>query len=245
MSTGLIADESSTVLVDWSIKWGERKIGFHQKNVNLALTEFGDKLFPKESDSSNTRVLVPLCGKSVDMAFLAQVASEVVGVEGIRVALEEFAKEQPQLNVKPTGTHGAFERFEGDRISLLKGDFFALDEASAKGKFGAIYDRGSIVAINPSLRQAYVDVISKVIAPGGRILLELLERAGSPEAVKTGPPFTFPDTDGRALFETQDWVESMTLLKRSDMMEVRPGTKERYPDLDHLYINLYLIQAKK
>eukprot|EP00934_Nitzschia_sp_Nitz4_P006099 Nitzschia sp. Nitz4//scaffold10_size219509//26303//28553//NITZ4_001400-RA/size219509-processed-gene-0.114-mRNA-1//-1//CDS//3329532836//6089//frame0 len=238
MSTDQIADESSAILVDWSAKWSERKIGFHMNDVNPILTEFGDKLFPKEGDTcSNTRVFVPLCGKTVDMAYLTQVASEVVGVEGIRVALEEFAEEQPQLNVKPTGVHGAFERFEGDKISLLKGDFFVLDDTSTNGKFGAIYDRASIVAINPSLRQAYVDVIGRLIAPGGRVLLALLERVGTPEGIKMGPPFSFSDAEGRSLFESQDWVESMTLLKRSDEMADKPGYKERYPELDHLMEN--------
>lgn len=40
------------------------------------------------------RVLVPLCGKSVDMVFLSQKGYRVLGVEGVRQAVEEFAKDR-------------------------------------------------------------------------------------------------------------------------------------------------------
>ena len=91
------------------------------------------------------------------MAFLANhdSVSEVVGIDGVMKALEEFSKEQPSLEIKKVedSSGGPVERLAGNGISLLRGDFFDLDEQATSGKFDSIFDRASIVAINPELRE--------------------------------------------------------------------------------------------
>jgi thiopurine S-methyltransferase len=172
-------------------------------------------------------------------------SAEVVGVEGIQTALEDFAKEQPELKVENKGCQDGFERFEGNKISLLRGDYFDLDSTKTNGTFGAIYDRASMVAIQPDLRKSYVDVLGKLIAPQGKILLLALDRRStSEEARKKGPPFSIPEETVRELYEGLDWVESVTLLEQSDQLEKKPEDRERYPDLDQLLELVYMIQAK-
>ncbi len=211
----------------------------------LPSTDTDDEEEKKKTTCSNRRVFVPLCGKTVDMPFLVQIADEVVGVEGIRLALEQFAEEHPDLKVVAQGTvHGGFERFQGEKITLLRGDYFDLNDIQAGGKFGAIYDRASMVAIEPELRQKYVDVLEKLVAPGGKILLVVLERQGEEEAMKKGPPYSIPDSTVRELFEGQDWVETITLLEESDQLERNPEDRKRYEGLDKLLEKVYLIQAK-
>ena len=181
----------------------------------------------------------------MDVAFLATVADEVVGVEGIRQALVEFAEEQADLNVVSKGMEeGGFEKFQGEKITLLRGDFFSLDDKTTGGVFGAIYDRASMVAIEPDLRKQYVEILGKLIAPGGRILLVVLERRGEEEAVKKGPPFSISDATARELFEGQEWVESMTFVQETDQLELIPEDRKRFPGLDKLLEVVYLIQAK-
>lgn len=198
-----------------------------------------------QSTCSNTRVFVPLCGKTVDMAYLVTMSAEVVGVEGIRAALEQFANEQPDLKVEDKGCQDKFDRFEGNKISLLRGDYYDLDSTKTNGKFGAIYDRASMVAIQPDLRKSYVEVLGKLIAPRGKILLIALERKSkSEEAIKKGPPFSIPEDTVRDIYEGLDWVESVDLLEQSDQLEKKPEDKERYPDLDQLLEVVYMIRAK-
>lgn len=244
-------------------QWREKRIGFHLTEVNPTIVKYAERfLLPSSSRDgpsetcSNARVLVPLCGKTVDMAYLATAtsASEVVGVEGIRLALEEFAEEHPALRVvvEAAGTAamtaddagGAFERFEGERITLLRGDYFELNAQEAGGKFGLIYDRASLVAIEPGLRTAYVDVQGELLEPGGRILLVVLERRGPEEAMKEGPPYSVPESAVRALYEGKDWVQSVEWLEQSDQLETKPEDKARYPDLDQLLETVYLIETK-
>ncbi|CAE7194474.1 tpm [Symbiodinium sp. CCMP2456] len=57
-------------------------------------------MFPDETKASPLRkVLVPLCGKSVDMPYLCELGFGVVGVEGIPRAILEF-KAEHQIRVK-------------------------------------------------------------------------------------------------------------------------------------------------
>ena len=93
------------------------------------------------------RVLVPLCGKTVDLTYLAKHNSveEVVGAEGITKAILEYIDENPDVGMSKNAIDiGAFEKYKGDNIVLLKGNFFHLSESYTGGKFDIIWDRGKI-----------------------------------------------------------------------------------------------------
>ncbi|KAG7352901.1 thiopurine S-methyltransferase [Nitzschia inconspicua] len=267
----VVADEASEKLTPWANRWTNNHIGFHLNDVNPVIKKYGPRYLTTSSDEGSTtstavkddevcdapdhdknkrikrakRVFVPLCGKTVDLAYLTDLADEVVGVEGIRMALEQFAEEQAQLNVSlETTTKDGFEKFQGDKITLLKGDYFELDATKTDGVFDFIFDRASMVAIDPKLRESYVEVLGSLLAPGGTILLVVLERQGSDEAMKQGPPFTIPEVTVRELYEPKEWVESITFLEKTDQLEEKPEDKERYPDLDHLYELVFEIKRK-
>ena len=200
-------------------------IAFHIQTVNGSLLKHGGATILPSFDGDETcsnpvRVFVPLCGKTVDMAYFAdhKSVSDVVGVEGIRQALEEYAEEHPDLQIGPAEPLlDSFERFVGKKTLLLKGDFFGLDADSTGGQFDSIWDRGSLVAIDPSLRESYLNVIKKLLKPGGSILLVTLERrTGSEEGLSLGPPFSLSEQAVRGLYESQDWVDSVSLLEEID-----------------------------
>ena len=79
----------------WQSRWQEGRIGFHQSQVNPLLLKHFDTLnLPKGS-----RILVPLSGKSVDMAWLAHQGYDVVGIELVESSVQEFFVEQ---DITPT-----------------------------------------------------------------------------------------------------------------------------------------------
>jgi thiopurine S-methyltransferase len=160
------------------------------------------------------------------MAHVAHFESvkEVVGVDGIRKALDEFSAEHPALEIRPMGSDGIYDRFSGKKVTLLKGDFFELDETTTGGRFDVIFDRASMVAIEPSLREQYVKTMSKLIAPGGKLLLVVIERRSGTEEDLTGPPFSIPETEVRRLYEGQQWVGSVTLLQDNGEQEQNKGS---------------------
>eukprot|EP00980_Cylindrotheca_fusiformis_P014945 scaffold4095_cov117-Cylindrotheca_fusiformis.AAC.2 len=243
-------NEQSENLKPWLERVSAHPLAFcHLFQRRTSLTHPPDSLslccFFWDHDSSAARVFVPLCGKTVDMAYLTSVAGEVVGVEGIQTALEEFAEEQPDLQiVRAEDKNDGFTRFVGKKIALLKGDFFTLTSEHTNGMFDAIYDRGSMVAIQPSLRSDYIDVVGRLLAKGGKILLVALDRRGTEEAVKNGPPFSVPEATVRELYEGLDWVESITMLEQTDTLTEEKKEQSSYQGLDQLLQTVYLIQAK-
>ncbi|CAJ1956331.1 unnamed protein product [Cylindrotheca closterium] len=252
---GGAADENTPNLKPWLNRWENRQIGFHMSDVNPILTQFAKDLLqhdlPNEekegggASCSTSRVLVPLCGKTVDMAYLAKISSEVYGIEGIQTALVEFAQEHAHLKIENKGTVDGFERFEGNKITLLKGDYFQLGEVQTKGKFEAIYDRASMVAIEPEMRKDYVQIISNLIAKGGILLLVVLERVGPEEFAKKGPPFSIPESAVQELYGGLEWVESIKKVSEKDSFKDNPAQQQRYAGLDQLLETVYLIRAKK
>ena len=61
----------------WHERWQQSKLGFHQAEANGDLLRHSHVLPPP---GAHRRMLVPLCGKSLDMIWLRQAGFEVVVV---------------------------------------------------------------------------------------------------------------------------------------------------------------------
>jgi hypothetical protein len=98
-------------------------------------------------------VQVPLCGKTKDLVHLSATNSgvtEVVGVEGIPQALIEFKQEASGHSWRSGLSVGPYSVWQSGAITLMQGDFFQM----GADIFDAVWDRGSLVAIDPSVRLA-------------------------------------------------------------------------------------------
>jgi len=78
----------------WHERWKLNQIGFHIDNTNPLLTNHIGKL----NLSKNSRIFLPLCGKTLDIAYLLDQGFSVVGIELSEVAVTALFNE---LNVKP------------------------------------------------------------------------------------------------------------------------------------------------
>ncbi len=137
-------------------------------------------------------VLVPLCGKSPDLHFLAKTAA-VVGAELSQRACEDFFAEagmSPHCETFPL-----FRRYQHADLCLWQGDFFALTAAQVR-RCQRIYDRAALIALPVQMRQAYVKQL-RTLLPQAQLLLISLEY---PPGEKNGPPFSVPDDEVRQLF---------------------------------------------
>ena len=138
--------------------------------------------------------------------------------------------------------------WSGDSISLIRGDYFSLGETIAGRRFDAVFDRASLVAIEPSKRDEYVDIMGQLVQPGGKILLVTIEkREGDDEACQAGPPYSISETDVRKLYERQDWVESVEVLGEYDEFQLDPGGADRWrkKGVSAMYELAFLVTAKK
>eukprot|EP00985_Skeletonema_marinoi_P020534 scaffold12245_cov122-Skeletonema_marinoi.AAC.1 len=178
------------------------------------------------------------------MAYLASnpKVSHVVGIDIIKQAAEEFAEDHPTLSLKefqPSESCDATSSnsiFHGDDITIIVGDLFNLlqmesDERSkyvTQGStvsteydvstsylFDSIYDRASMIAIDPSLRNDYATYMGDILRPGGVMLLVTIDRRKvTNDASKSdGPPFSIDESDVRQLYESQGWVDTVELLE--------------------------------
>ena len=76
----------------WHQRWQAGEIGFHKHEYNAHMTRFIDLLGIEQGDN----ILVPLCGKSLDMIWLRDQKFNVTGIEISPIATSVYR----QLHVK-------------------------------------------------------------------------------------------------------------------------------------------------
>ncbi len=174
----------------WQQRWEEGRIGWHRDEVSPHLPRYLSRF----ARGAPPRVLVPLCGKSHDLAYFASAGMEVVGIELVERAVREFFAEH---GMDPRATsHDAMHRFTAGPITILRGDFFSVTREHV-GPITAIFDRAALVALPPDLRRRYVPHLLGLVPAGVRLLLVTLAYDQSRVA---GPPFSVPDEEVRAEF---------------------------------------------
>lgn len=174
----------------WHQRWASDQIGFHEGQVNAYLARhYADLgLTPGQT------VFVPLCGKSVDLRWLADEGAHVVGVELSPIAVEGFFAEQ---GLTPrTRKEAAFTIWESGPIRLLCGDYFALAPADLAGVH-AVYDRAALIALPPERRTDYVAHLDRLLPGARRTLLVTLEYS---QEQMQGPPFSVAEREVHSLF---------------------------------------------
>jgi thiopurine S-methyltransferase len=173
----------------WHRKWADNQIGFHQAQANPYLQRY----WPALGLAPGSRVLVPLCGKSLDLVWLAGQGYRVRGVELSRRAVEDFFHEQGlQAQVSQ---HGAFEVWRSGEVEVWCGDFFALRGEDVADCVG-LYDRAALIALPPEMRADYMRLLSQLMPSGGGLLVTLDYQ----QELLAGPPFSVTDEEVRRGF---------------------------------------------
>lgn len=210
----------------WHGKWAANQIGFHLEDVNPLLIEYWQHTKPNHEDT----VLVPLCGKSEDLVWLATKHADVQGVELSNIAVRAFFAEHFYTPmVMPI--NGQHELFQFDELSIYTGDFFTAPLKPVD----IVYDRASLVALPEEMRVEYVARIKSLLKPGGRILLVSLDYRQDEMA---GPPFSVAEQEIRALFSEF----KVTRLYRDEAGEDHPKIAKK--GLTRFAEEVYLIESE-
>lgn len=193
---------------DWLGRWEQGRIGWHEPLGNSGLRQNWSTV------AAGSRVLVPLCGKTVDMLWLAEQGHDVSGVEISKAAIEAFLSEQ-QIRYE-CGRSGAVDVYRATEraITLYCGDFFAFHAEP----FDALYDRGALVALPKDIRPQYVSHVNELVKPGAYRLIVTLEYD---QARANGPPFSVePDEIHRY------WPDLERVSSRNDIDNCPPKFRE-------------------
>ena len=176
----------------WIKLWNEGRTGFHQENYHGKLLEY----FPLFSPQAGQKVLVPLCGKTKDLLWLHGLSLKVHGIELHEEAVKAFFAENKLAPVQKTQDHN-FINYSYRDIVVSTGDFFQLNEKNA---YDFIYDRASLVALPPSMRKSYAQIIKQSLKVGGKCLLIVYEYD---QAKMEGPPFSVEMSEIHELYADQ------------------------------------------
>jgi thiopurine S-methyltransferase len=154
----------------WLKMWRNDQTDFHQLQVNPLLIRFWASLDLKRPSA----IFVPLCGKSLDLLWLAQQGNRVIGVELSPVAVKAFFEETGLIPRK--SKRGDFTLWQSGRIKILCGDFFRLAESDV-GEIDVVYDRAALTALPEDLREQYVAHLRHILPLSCSIFLLTTEDA--------------------------------------------------------------------
>ncbi|MES2638479.1 MAG: thiopurine S-methyltransferase [Myxococcota bacterium] len=217
----------------WLTAWEEGRTAFHSESVHPSLTTYQGSFL----GGGAHRVLVPLCGKTVDLAWMISRGHEVVGIELSEKAIVALHEREGR---EPTVTDvGPFRAWRSQGLTVLQGDVFALTPAvldTIGGPVDRVWDRAALVALDPERRARYVTMLRTLLAPGAVVLLETFDYE---QARKPGPPHAVPEAEVRALWGPPGAAGPTVerLAEHDAIEEVRP----RGWDLEHFMVATWRI----
>ena len=198
----------------WKQRWVDDDIGWHNSDVNPTLVEHWSSL----GLELGARVLVPLCGKSLDMAWLAEQGYRVVGVEVSSMAAEGFFRDRgfPYRE----RLEGAVRILEWDRVTIVVGDIFEVLPEYV-GHIDAVYDRAATVALPVDVRTRYAKQLARLAGPSARGLLLTI---AYPQAEMDGPPFSVSGDEIERLYGERYALKQISV---EDVIGEKPVYRER------------------
>jgi thiopurine S-methyltransferase len=190
---------------------GNNQIGFHEGETNVMLRTH----FRALGLNPGARILVPLCGKTRDIAWLLTQGHPVIGAELSRLAVEQLFAE---LGAEPTITdEGDLVRFSAEGVDILVGDVFDLT-AESIGPVDAVYDRAALVALPQDMRTRYARHIHKIAKAAPQLLICF----EYDQTLKVGPPFSVDAAEVERLYEG---LYAIALLDTGDLRGGVRGTQ--------------------
>ncbi|CBL44157.1 Thiopurine S-methyltransferase [gamma proteobacterium HdN1] len=202
----------------WHEKWQKQEIGFHKTEINPLLQKYWSAL----DIATPAHILVPLCGKTLDIVWLRQQGYQVTGIELSEIALDALAHELntqlglamvKQRNDDPANGYYRLD-YQGEGVHLIGGDFFSTT-AEEIGPVSAVYDRAALVALPKELRSPYTQHLRKISNDAAQLLITL----DYEQAQMAGPPFAINEAE---VFEHYTKTFECKRLHREELIHEEP-----------------------
>jgi len=189
----------------WHNLWESNNTGWHLNDTNPFLeTFFGELKLEK-----NARVFIPLCGKTLDIAWLLSHGYKVVGAELNEKAIQALFKNldlEPTIQKLEKHTH-----YQAKNIDIFVGNLFDLTQESL-GKVDAIYDRGALVALPKEMRVAYGALLKEISQTTPQLLINYEYDQNRMD----GPPFSISQAEIESHYGKSHTIK---LLKSFELRE--------------------------
>jgi len=138
--------------------------------------------------AKDSRVFLPLCGKTLDIAWLLTGGYRVIGAELSEIAIDELFQSlglQPQINQV-----GALMHYSAKDIDIYVGDIFELS-AQTLGAVDATYDRAAIVALPADTRKQYAAHMMTITQAAPQLVIAY----EYDQSLVDGPPFSVSEAE--------------------------------------------------
>lgn len=203
----------------WKARWEKGEIAFHEREANPFLVKY----FKELSLAKGSRVFVPLCGKTLDIAWLLSHGYRVAGAELSEIAVKGlFAG----LGVVPKISEiGRVSRYRAQNIDIFLGDLFDVTREML-GPVDAIYDRAALVALPKEMRDRYTEHLVEISDNAPQLVIAY----EYDQSMVNGPPFSVSQDEVRRHY-TDSY--DLTLLGSA---EVPGGLKGKCPAKEHVWL---------
>lgn len=168
----------------WLQKWKKNEINFHKSEANPVLVNY----FKELSLSTDSRIFVPLCGKTLDISWLLSKGYRVAGAELVEMAVEQLFDE---LGVKPKiSRFGKTSLYSAKDIDIFVGNIFDVSNENL-GSVDAIYDRAALVALPEAMRNRYTAHLTETTGKAPQLLITY----EYDQNLMKGPPFSISNEE--------------------------------------------------
>lgn len=168
----------------WNKRYEEQQTGWDIGYGSTPLVEYLQTVTDKQMT-----ILIPGCGNAYEAEWLLQ-----NGFTNVTV-----------LDISPLLTASLKERFKNDRINIVNGDFFAHE-----GQYDLILEQTFFCAIDPALRNQYIQQMQRLLKPGGKLAGVLFNRS-----FEGGPPFGGCKEEYELVFSKHLYIKKMELCTNS------------------------------
>ncbi len=196
------------VAEDWLARWQQGRIGWHQADGNPYLRRYWPQL------PQGSTVLVPLCGKSVDMIWLAAQGLSVTGIELSAIAIAAFFTENDlEYTLSRDGKLDCYSAVSAP-ISIYCGNYFDFEGKPAD----ALYDRGALATLPEADRPAYIKHTKSLLRAAAHRLIITLEYD---QIMASGPPYSVPAEEIH-----QYWPDLQRVAAHNDLDNCPPKFRQ-------------------
>ncbi|MGD1906094.1 MAG: thiopurine S-methyltransferase [Leptolyngbyaceae cyanobacterium] len=203
----------------WQQKWTKNEIAFHRSEANPALVQYFEKL----SLGRGSRIFLPLCGKTLDIAWLLSQGYRVVGAELVEMAIEQLFAE---LGVEPEiAAVGGVKRYSAENIDIFVGDIFRVS-GEILGPVDAIYDRAALVALPAEVRSRYAPHLMEIAKQAPQLLVTY----EYDQSLMNGPPFSISSEN------VAQYYGGVYDLKQLESADVPGGLKGRCTAKENIWL---------
>jgi len=174
----------------WIKCWDDTDTTWVLDHVHPCLPRHSKKLLG--NDTTGNKILIPLCGDTLALKWLADLGNIVIGIEISEKAIQSFFKNTDIVyDVEPMNSNPDGKIFisEDRTIQIFCCDLYELNpEHEPKLRnIDAIWDSASFSAVEPEERMQYGKVLRSFVVSGTTYMLETTDRTPG-----QGPSYFIP-----------------------------------------------------